>query len=282
MIHYAKHALPAPHYIAQFFVTSDDPNISRILSRASLERVDIALPRHAELPEGFIASCRNCRADRCASQRLTILLLVLLPVNYAGSPTPWRGRRKPPSPDRNVTSALLRRVLFRRYRYRFKHRERDSAFYCGKSHGMHPAKYRTSASTSVVDAETLQMRSKPVSGQLCLPGPPGPFVVALPRLNLYKWVRALSSFRSRSFHPSASVSRSSSSRSRVVAAAAVCPSTHRHPALIKDNSCNGVISDDRGVLEAELLISIWKSPPSLSPRLFLSRARVSVTLEHEQ
>lgn len=87
----------------------------------------------------------------------------------------------------------------------------------------------------------------------------------------------LSSFRSRSFRPSASLSRSSSPRSRVVAAA--CLSTHRHPALIKDNSCNGVISDDRGVLEAELLISIWKSA-SLSPaslRVRSSRVRVSLS-----
>lgn len=56
-------------------------------------------------------------------------------------------------------------------------------------------------------------------------------------------------------------------------------------ALIKDNSCNGVIGDDRGLLQAELLISIWKSLLSSARVRFallalLSRASVSVTLEH--
>lgn len=67
---------------------------------------------------------------------------------------------------------------------------------------------------------------------------------------------------------------------RVVAVA--CLSTHRHPkALIKDNSCNGVISDDRRVLEAELLISIWKST-SLSPLRFASVPLARACLCHSR
>lgn len=96
-------ALPAPHYIAQFFVTFDDPNISRILSGESRAtspcNSDVALPRHAELPEGvyrFLPQLSRGVSVESVSRGLTILLLVLLPANYAGSPTPWRRRKPPP------------------------------------------------------------------------------------------------------------------------------------------------------------------------------------------
>lgn len=84
-----------------------------------------------------------------------------------------------------------------------------------------------------------------------------------------------------------SLSFPSFSRAR---AATACLSTHRPgEALIKDNSCNGVISDDRGVLQAELLISIWKSESlrSAVPLLarhaaFIPLARCRVSLSHTE
>lgn len=112
---------------------------------------------------------------------------------------------------------------------------RDSVFYAMDLMEMHPGD-TTSVSTGACRRATLQMRFKPVSGvavveQLCLRGPPKPFVVALPRLNLYKWARAFLLFYSLSVphflsFPSLFLDLSPSARSRAAAIAA-CLSTRR-------------------------------------------------------
>lgn len=72
--------------------------------------------------------------------------------------------------------------------YRFNHR--DSAFYAANLAGC-ISQNTTRAYLRGRYRCALKPVSGAASGQLCLLGPPGPFVVALPRLNLYKWVRAL-------------------------------------------------------------------------------------------
>lgn len=228
-------ALPAPHYIAQFFVTFDDPNISRILSSESRAtspcNSDVALPRHAELPEGvyrFLPQLSRGVSVESVSRGLTILLLVLLPANCAGSPTPWRRRKPPPFSDRiraiaSQFYAFSRYIPFHRPLLSFYRFNRwDSTFYTANLAGCIPRNTTWAVPRArgiYADARRYRCALKPVSGaapgQLCLLGPPGPFVVALPRLNLYKWVRGR--FLSRTLRPSpfspASISRSSSALS---------------------------------------------------------------------
>lgn len=235
-------AFPAPHYIAQFFLTFDGwpEYLPHSLPSESSQRRDttrhIVLPCQAELPEVYRFLPQLSRGPLpSVSRGLTILLLVLLLVNCASSPTPWRSG--------SLFFPRRRFVHYRRYRIVFNvflplarcHYRlpiRDSAFYAADLARCTLEMPRAYLRVYTCRHATLQMRFKPVSGatveQLCLRGPPGPFVVALPRLNLYKWARAslLSFCPSHSLFPSLFLDLFPCARSRAATTAA-CLSTRR-------------------------------------------------------
>lgn len=131
------------------------------------------------------------------------LLLVLLSANCAGSPT----LRRSGSLLQGISASIprYRSVLdtprrggstVRRCHYRLAAESR--IFYAACFTRYIPKMLRAHLGVCTDAQHYIYIRAlNRFSEQLCLPGPPGPFVVALPRLNLYKWVRA--SFLSVSF-----------------------------------------------------------------------------------